>query len=180
MRLPARAALALLAGLALPVGGEAQVGAPATPAPDAADVATMDGIIEALYASISGPAGPRQWTRFESLFLPGAILMNAGPRPDSVLPQPSSPAQYRAGAEPYFAQNAFYEVEAARQTHRYGTVATAWSTYESRRDPDADPFTRGINSITMVWHADRWWITAIIWDFERPDNPIPPAYEPGG
>jgi hypothetical protein len=144
------------------------------------DVATLDGIVAALYASISGPAGPRDWARFDSLFLPGAILMNAGPRPDSVgAPAPVSPQGYRERAAPYFSQNAFHEVEAARTTHRYGTVAQLWSTYESRDDPAAEPFARGINSIVAIRHGGRWWITSIVWDFERPDNPIPEAYLPG-
>ena len=145
------------------------------------DAATLDGIVAALYASISGPAGPRDWARFESLFLPGAILMNAGPRPDTLpAPAPLSPQGYRERAAPYFDQNAFHEVEVARTTHRYGTVAQLWSTYESRNDPAADPFARGINSIVVVRHGGRWWITSIVWDFERPDNPIPEAYLPGG
>lgn len=145
------------------------------------DVATLDGIVSALYASISGPAGPRNWARFSSLFLPGAILMNAGPRPDTVpAPTPVSPQAYQERAAPYFDQNAFYEMEVARTTHRYGTVAQLWSTYESRDDRAAEPFARGINSIVAIRHSGRWWIASIIWDFERPDNPIPGAYLPGG
>jgi hypothetical protein len=142
------------------------------------DVATMDGIIDALYASISGPAGEdRDWDRFQSLFLPGAILMNAGPRADTMPdPAPLSPAEYGNLAAPYFAENPFYEVESDRLELRFGTVATLWSTYESRRDPGDEPFMRGINSITMIRHEDRWWIVGVIWDFERPDNPIPAEY----
>ena len=38
--------------------------APATPAAKPADVATPDAVIDAVYASISGPAGqPRDWAR---------------------------------------------------------------------------------------------------------------------
>ena len=147
----------------------------------AADAATLDGIVQALYESMSGPAGPRDWDRFRSLFLPGAILLNAGPRPETApAPTPVSPAGYQERAAPFFAENPFYEVEAARTTHRYGTVAQLWSTYESRTDPEAEPFARGINSIVAVHHDGRWWIASIIWDYERPDNPIPEAYLPEG
>ena len=148
---------------------------------DPADVSTLDGIVTALYASISGPAGDRDWDRFRGLFIPGAILMNAGPRPDTMpAPAPVSPDGYRERTAPYFRENPFFETEIARTTHRYGTVAQLWSTYESRRAPDAEPFARGINSIVAVRHGDRWWIAAIIWDSERPDNPIPEAYLPAG
>lgn len=162
--------------LAIVVGALSAAPAPAQDRANA-DVATMDGIIEALYASISGPAGERDWDRFRSLFLPGAILMNAGPRPDTLPdPTPLSPQAYRERVTPYFAQNPFYEVESDRLELRFGTVATLWSTYESRRDPEEEPFARGINSITMIRHQGRWWIASIIWDFERPDNPIPAEY----
>ena len=170
------AALALVAGAwAAPVGGQ-ETPAEAGEA-NPADVGTVDGIIEALYASISGPAGERDWDRFRSLFLPGAILMNAFPRPDTLpAPRPVSPAGYQELAAPYFRDNAFYEVESARTELRFGTVLTAWSTYESRHDPAGEPFARGINSITLIRHADRWWVASILWDSERPDNPIPEEY----
>jgi len=35
---------------------------------------------------------------------------------------------------------------------------------------------RGINSIQLMKHADRWWIVTVMWDQERPDNPIPARY----
>ena len=40
-------------------------------APRAADVATVDGIVQAYYDVITGPAGqPRQWSRDRSLYIP--------------------------------------------------------------------------------------------------------------
>ena len=163
----------LLALTALAAPGAAQEADP--------ELETLDGIVAALYGSISGPAGERDWDRFHDLFLPGAILLNAGPRPDTVrAPAALSPAGYQERTAPFFRENPFYETEVARTTHRYGTVAQLWSTYESRRDPEAEPFSRGINSIVMVRHGGRWWIASIVWDYERPDNPIPEAYLPGG
>ena len=51
--------------------------------------------------------------------------------------------------------------------------------YDSVRSlSDPEPFMRGINSIQLVWHEGRWWVTSIVWDFERPDNPIPSVYLP--
>lgn len=176
-----RACAGLAVVLAVALAGPTPAGAQGRPAAEPADVETLDGIIDALYASISGPAGPRDWDRFHSLFLPGAILLNAGPRPDTLpAPTPISAQGFQDRASPSFRANPFYEVEIARTTHRYGTVVQLWSTYESLRDPEGEPIARGINSIVVVRHADRWWIASIIWDFERPDNPIPEAYLPGG
>src|SRR5436190_21641990 len=39
------------------------------------DVDTVEHIIAATYDVISGPAGPRDWDRFRSLFYPGARLI---------------------------------------------------------------------------------------------------------
>src|SRR5690349_12625892 len=48
------------------------------PAKDA-DVATLDGIVAALYDVISGPPGQaRDWNRMRSLFIPGARMMPVG------------------------------------------------------------------------------------------------------
>lgn len=147
----------------------------------ASDLTTLDGIVAELYGTISGPAGDRDWDRFHELFLPGAILLNAAPRPDTLpAPSPVGPQGYQERSAPFFSENPFYETEVARTTHRYGTVAQLWSTYESRRDPEEPPFARGINSIVVVRHAGRWWIAGIIWDSERPGSPIPEAYLPGG
>ena len=47
----------------------------------AADVASVDAIITALYDVISGPAGgKRDWDRFRSLFIPEARLISSGPK----------------------------------------------------------------------------------------------------
>lgn len=146
-------------------------------APRSSDVATIDGVIAALYESISGPAGARDWDRFYSLMLPGAFLAPSQPRPDTLPPmRPWTAREYAERVTPFFMENPFYEVEAARRVERFGTVAHVWSTYESRRDPAEEPFQRGINSIQLVRHADRWWVASIVWDSERPGNVIPARY----
>ncbi|MBI2615550.1 MAG: hypothetical protein HYW52_07755 [Gemmatimonadetes bacterium] len=73
--------LAVLAvTLAAPAG--AQTTAPTggtVPTAAVADVATVDGIIAALYGVISGPAGQaRDWDSFRSLFVPEAKLIPTG------------------------------------------------------------------------------------------------------
>ena len=41
---------------------------------------------------------------------------------------------------------------------------------------EAEPFSRGINSIQLLKRDDRWWIASIVWDVERTGNPIPNKY----
>ena len=44
---------------------------------------------------------------------------------------------------------------------------------------ETEPFTRGINSIQLLWDGRRWWIMNVFWDSERPGNPIPAEFESG-
>jgi hypothetical protein len=149
-----------------------------TPAPHAADVASIDSIIAALYGVISGPAGQaRDWDRFRNLFAPGARLIPASPRRDGAAPAALSPDDYVQRTSDSFLKNGFFETEVARTTDGFGTVVHVFSTYESRRTKaDEKPMARGINSIQVMQHAGRWWIVTVMWDQERPDNPIPPKY----
>lgn len=52
------------------------------PAPRPDDVKSLDAIISAAYAVISGPAGTRDWDRFRSIFLPQARFTEVGKAPD--------------------------------------------------------------------------------------------------
>lgn len=154
-------------------------GSPDTVGVRSADVGSLDGIVSALYDVISGPAGQkRDWDRMRSLFIPGARLIPAAYRPDSV-PRPVvwDLEQYISRAGPGLESGGFFENEIARRVERYGGVTHIFSTYESRRTKaDATPFARGINSIQLFFDGKRWWIVTIFWEAERPANPIPAPY----
>lgn len=147
-----------------------------------ADVSSIDGIINAAYDCISGPAGKkRDWDRQRSLFLPGARLiptaMEAGENAGGLAPQFLDVEAFIAQVEPYFQENGFYEKEIARRTEQVGQIAHVWSTYESRhRENDPKPFMRGINSIQVFHNGTRWWIVNIYWQHESADSPIPAKY----
>lgn len=149
------------------------------------DVGSLDAIVTALYDVISGPAGQRRdWDRMRAMFAPGARLIPAVYRPDSV---PSlrvwDVEQYIAQVGPRLESAGFFEREIARRTERYGGAAHVFSTYESRRtSADPVPFARGINSIQLFFDGKRWWIVTIFWEAERPNHPIPGLYlkSPGG
>ncbi len=146
----------------------------------ASDVESIDAILAAVYASISGPAGPRDWERFHSLFIPDARLIPTGRPPQGAARhQVWSPQQYVERVGPMFEQNPFHEIEVHRVVEEFGNIAHVFSTYESRRDPaDAEPFQRGINSIQLFNDGTRWWVVTIFWDAERDGNPIPAKYLP--
>ena len=179
---PALLALALLATAA-----SAQPAAD-WPDADAADVASLDAIIETVYAVISGPATvERDWTRFRSLMHPDARLVPTGTSASGgtvATVMPVDEYVERAGTAfrtaPIFQGKGFYETEAARRVERYGSVAHVWSTYESRLALDEAPFARGINSFQLLWDGDRWHVLSIFWHQEDDATPIPAPYLPEG
>ena len=168
--------------LALPAPASAQEAPPPPPAAPA-DVASIDAIMTAVYEVISGDAGvARDWDRFRSLFAPGATLSPTGPGPDGAYGrQIITPVDYAENAGAWLEENGFHEVEINRVTERYGMIAHAFSTYESRsRASDPEPFARGINSFQLLHDGTRWWVVSIFWQQESEEHPIPEEYLPGG
>ena len=151
----------------------------ALPAARAADVASLDAIIAALYDVISGPAGQkRDWGRFRSLFYPGARLVPTGHPPGG--PARAfviTPDEYAARSGPMLEQRGFFERELSRTIEQFGSVTHVFSTYDSKSTlEDAAPFARGINSIQLLNDGTRWWVMTIFWDAERPGLTIPDKY----
>ena len=144
---------------------------------DAADVATVDGIIGALYDVISGPAGDRDWDRLRALCKPSAQF-NAGSRnrEGDWSYRARSLAEYIEGSAKFFQQSAFYETEISRQVHQFAHIAQVFSTYEFRLSEAGPANARGINSLQLVYDQDRWWIVNILWDSESEATPIPAEY----
>lgn len=148
---------------------------------DADDLTTLDGIITALYDSISGPADKkRDVVRFRSLFIPEARLIPVRLDPETgetrllVLDVDEF---FRTACE-QFKVRGFFEREIARKVEAFGQVTHVLSTYESRFDEAEEPFARGVNSIQLFHDGARYRVVTIFWDSERPDNPIPPGYLP--
>jgi hypothetical protein len=152
------------------------------PAPKPEDVKSIDSILAALYNVISGPAGDRDWNRFRSLFVPSATLTSAGKdREGNIRVRPRSVEDYVKGAGSYFSQHAFFESPIVNRVQTFGNIAHVLSSYESRNAASEAPFARGINSFELAFDGKRWWIVSILWDEERPDNPLPQelAAKPG-
>ena len=166
----------LLVGLLVPPA----LAQPAT-GPRSADTVSPEAIVAALYDVISGPAGQaRDWDRFRGLFAPGARLVPAAPRKDGSAPVALSPDDYVTRTSDAFVKSGFFEREVSRKVDGFGTIMHVFSTYESKRAAaDEKPFARGINSIQLMQHGGRWWIVTVMWDQERPDNPIPAKYLEG-
>lgn len=144
------------------------------PAPRPEDVKSLDTILAAIYDVISGPAGDRDWNRFRSLFLPQARFTEAGKNPDgSTVVFSWGVEEFIRDAKTVFAKDPFYEKAIVNKPDTYGNMAQVFSSYESRHSAAEKPFQRGINSIQVFNDGKRWWVLSILWDSERPDNPLP-------
>jgi hypothetical protein len=70
-------------------------------------------------------------------------------------------------------KNGFTEREIAHEIKRYGNVATVLSSYEGKTAA-GKAVSRGVNIFQLYFDGKRWWILSMVWDEERPGNPIPP------
>ncbi|WCM29653.1 hypothetical protein NDN01_12550 [Sphingomonas sp. QA11] len=135
-----------------------------------ADEIEIGKVLEELYGTVSGPAGPRDWSRQATTFHEDSRQMrtwiDAAGKPAIRI---MSRDGYAADTAPFFAENDFYEIETARKINIFGNIAHVWSIYEARRAPDADELDRrGINSIQLYKDENGWRVISMIWDNERP------------
>jgi hypothetical protein len=141
------------------------------------DRSDIGAVVDAMYAMISGPAGPRDWSLQVEVFHRDSRQIRTGVGPDG---KPwmkiMGREDYIGDTTPYFMTNDFHEIEIARRVDVLGNIAHVWSAYEARRSPDdAEPERRGVNSIQLFRDGNgQWSIVAMIWDNERPGVSVQP------
>jgi hypothetical protein len=134
------------------------------------DEGEIGAVIDEMYAMISGPAGPRDWSRQANCFLADARQVRTWvDEQGRAVKKSMSLDEYAENTQPFFEANAFYEVETSRRIDLFGNIAHVWSAYEARRTPDEEPpERRGINSIQLFKDPELGWrIIHMIWDNER-------------
>jgi len=149
------------------------------------DVDTVDHLIASLYDVISGPAGNRDWQRFRSLFVPDGRIVVIHPESSTSKDTPArkgdavflTPDMFTQQNDSYFKTHGFFERSIANRVEEFGNLVEVWSTYESRdAKDDAQPFSRGINSIQIAHAHGRFWIASLLFDDERPGLTLPSKY----
>lgn len=143
------------------------------------DVESIDSIVAAVYEILSGEAGvKRDWDRFRTLYHTQARMIPTGIRANGeVGTRVMNTEEYIKSATPFLEREGFFEKEISKRTERFGNIAHVLSTYESRyKEQDAKPFSRGINSIQLLYDENRWWIMTVLWDSETDEKPIPDKY----
>ncbi|QFU75750.1 hypothetical protein EY643_08820 [Halioglobus maricola] len=136
---------------------------------------TLDGVISAYYEVVSGPKGFEYNPERDSfLHARNAMITRFNEKGD--FQRHTLLDEQKSLEEPY--AEGFFEVEVNRIVEEYGGIAHVWSTYEIRESPNGKAFARGINSISLYFKDDRWWISS--WSTQTEDTrEIPDKYLPG-
>ena len=165
--------LCLIASLLVPASYAQDV---ETTVPECPSTATLDQLIKAVDAAVSGP-GNKDRTCFRALFLPETRLIPLRHMPDgSYQPRVLTvddwiTAVAKRGSE------SFTEKQIKVETETYGHMAHLWSTYETL-GADGKRMDRGINSIQAVFDGKQWRILQIVWQAESPAEKVPEKYLP--
>ena len=144
---------------------------------EAEEFATIDQLMTALYASISGPPGGQDFELSRRVYHPDVRLVRT--RLDEAgkpVAFSFSADDYEANARSLLAGTPFYEIETERRTVRFGNVAQVFSAYEARTEPEGgELIKRGMNCAHLFNDGRRWWLVHLIWDDERDGVEVPRA-----
>jgi hypothetical protein len=141
----------------------------------AEDVSTIEGIVTASYETISAGVGvPRQWGRDRTLFDPNSrsVAVSVNEKTGAVTARGSTEQEFADESDASLVKDGFTERELKHVIKRFGNVATALSSYEGTV-ASGKVVTRGVNIFQLYFDGKRWWILSMVWDEERPGNPIP-------
>ena len=143
---------------------------------EAADFTTIDGLMRALYSSISGPPGGQDFDLSRRIYHPDVRLvrtrLDEEGRPVALS---FSGDEYEANAKSLLAGMHFYEVETDRRVVSFGNVAQVFSAYEARTAPEGgNLIKRGLNFGHLFNDGTRWWLMHLIWDDEREGVTVSP------
>jgi hypothetical protein len=149
------------------------------------DQKRIDAAILDIYSTISGPIGKeRDWQHWKEQFVTnpqfGYVAANQlYGTPGQARLKLLTLDEFIGTSGVYMKAEGFYEKEIHRETHQFGHLIQVFSTYECRKkETDAKPFMRGINSIMLVEDAGKFKIASLIWEQETDSNPIPTIYLP--
>jgi hypothetical protein len=164
--------LALSAALAAPTLRAQTATAPACP-----PTATLDQLITAIDAAVSGPAD-KDRTCFRQLFLPDARLIPIHIAPDGTATPHILTVDGWIEAVRKRGTAVFHEHQIKVRAEQWAHIAHLWSTYTTTIDSADKIADRGINSIQAIFDGKQWQVIEITWQAETPADPVPEKYLP--
>ena len=138
---------------------------------------TLDELIKAIDAAVSGP-GNQDRTCFRALFTADARLIPIRVGADGTAAPRVLTVQDWIDAVAKRGSAIFYEHQIKVKTESWAHLAHLWSTYTTSETPDGKPIDRGINSIQAVFDGKSWKVVEILWQAEKPTEPVPENYLP--
>jgi len=140
--------------------------------------ATIEAVTAAGLNIISGPKGQqRDMEAFKALFLPGAQMGGVFYKGDSSFVRLTTVEKFAERNGPAYTELGFYENQLALRIERFGNLATAFQTYETRLgSPDGKLEDRGVNTYQLVYDQGRWWIASLLFTPETKQQPLPKKY----
>lgn len=142
-----------------------------------AEVGTIEAITTTGLKIISGPKGEkRDMEKFKALFLPNAQMGGVFYKGDSSFVRITTVEQFADRNGPVYAELGFYENVLGLRIERFGNLATAFQTYETRYGKDGKVEARGVNTYQLVYDKGRWWIASLLFTPETENQPIPEKY----
>lgn len=141
------------------------------------EVATIEAITETGLQIISGPKGQkRDMEKFKALFLPDAQMGGVFFKGDSSFVRITTVDKFAERNGPAYEELGFYENVLGLRIERFGNLATAFQTYETRYGKDGKVEARGVNTYQLVFDKGRWWIASLLFTPETEKQKIPAKY----
>jgi len=167
----------LLALLTLPPAAALHAQEPMAAVPACPSTATLDQLVAAIDAAITGPAN-KDRTCFRALFLPEARLIPIRIAADGTATPRILSVQDWIDAVGKRGSDVFHEHQLNVRSESWAHEAHLWSTYETRIGAEDKPADRGINSIQAIYDGKQWHIISIVWQAQTAADPVPPKYLP--
>jgi hypothetical protein len=142
-----------------------------------ASTATLDQLITAIDAAVTGPAD-KDRTCFRALFLPDARLIPIRIGADGTAKPVILNVDGWISAVAKRGSQVLTERQIKVGTETWAHLAHLWSTYTTSIGSDDKPADRGINSIQAVYDGKQWHVIEIVWQAEKPEDPVPAKYLP--
>jgi hypothetical protein len=145
-----------------------------SPAEDAARAEAL-AVVDAVYAAVSGPKGATKDPQgLLALFVPdGRVTLARTATDGTAIVSGMTATAFANLIVRNSTLGSFYETPIQTRIEVFGGLATAWSSFTARLEPDARPYARGINSFQLVRTMDGWRIVSIAWHEETATTKLP-------
>lgn len=138
---------------------------------------TLNDLVKAIDAAVSGPAN-KDRTCLRELFAADARLIPIRIAADGTATPRILTVQDWIDAVAKRGSAVFYEHQIKVRTESWAHLAHLWSTYTTSEAPTGKPIDRGINSIQAIYDGKQWRVIEIVWQAETPADALPEKYLP--